>query len=348
VRFLRTRSQGLVFDRLTIHLFKIICSQPPVNGPFSDITLRNSDLGNQDACISPGEDLISLFRTANVTIKNNYIHDLSVGACGDPHADCIQIAGDNTNTVIDGNVFVRCWDDGIFAKGDFGPINGLTIQNNSFGSPLVRNPGTANSAIATGCPAGRVSNVTIRNNSFVDSNSNTGGCGVVPDLRITNNLFGSASQLNDTGGGLIDYNVFQGTSGTGKHGTVNAKPNWANPTASTRSKPNLHIGKGSRGIINTGSPTTRDYARSDADGTSRPLGTRSDPGAFESPLPAPWKSCKQFDIRYPHGLGRVGARDRTAGVPVRRFKRSNRLYLLAMAYNTGLDPDHDGIACERR
>ena len=341
-------ARDAVFDHLTIHIFKIICSQPPVNGRFSDITLRNSDLGNQDACISPGEDLISLFHTANITVKNNYIHDLSVGACGDPHADCIQIAGDNTNTVIDGNVFVRCWDDGIFAKGDFGAINGLTIQNNSFGGPLVRNPGTANSAIATGCPAERISDVTIRNNSFVDSNSNTGGCGIVPGLRITNNLFGSASQLNDAGGGVIDYNVFQGPSGAGKHWMGNARPNWVNPTPAASRKPDLRIGRGSRGIINTGSPASRDYARSDADGTSRPLGSKSDPGAYESPLPSPWKSCIQFNARYPHGLGRVGARDRTTGVLVRKFTRSNRLYRLAMMYNTGLDSDRDGIACEKR
>ena len=48
--------------------------------------------------------------------------------------------------------------------------------------------------------------------------------------------------------------------------------------------------------------------------------------------------------RYPHGAGKVGAHDKTSGVPVTNFKRSNRLYYL----NRGLDRDKDGIACEKR
>jgi hypothetical protein len=32
---------------------------------------------------------------------------------------------------------------------------------------------------------------------------------------------------------------------------------------------------------------------------------------------------------------------------VTNFKRSTRLYNLAMHYHPGLDRDHDGIACEK-
>ena len=42
-----------------------------------------------------------------------------------------------------------------------------------------------------------------------------------------------------------------------------------------------------------------------------------------------------------------GAHDKTTGVPVTNFKRSTRLYRLAMHYNRGLDRDKDGIACEK-
>jgi hypothetical protein len=52
--------------------------------------------------------------------------------------------------------------------------------------------------------------------------------------------------------------------------------------------------------------------------------------------------------RYPHGVGRVGARDKTSGIPVANFKRSNFLYRTAMGYNRGLDRDKDGLACEKR
>jgi hypothetical protein len=51
-----------------------------------------------------------------------------------------------------------------------------------------------------------------------------------------------------------------------------------------------------------------------------------------------------LNARYPHGVGRVGARDHTSsGDPVTDFKRSNKLYV----ENRGLDRDKDGIACEK-
>jgi hypothetical protein len=66
-------------------------------------------------------------------------------------------------------------------------------------------------------------------------------------------------------------------------------------------------------------------------------------------MPAPWKRCSLVNKLYPHGVGRVGAVDHTASGtdPVTNFKRSTRLYNLAMRYNRGLDRDHDGIACEK-
>jgi hypothetical protein len=64
-------------------------------------------------------------------------------------------------------------------------------------------------------------------------------------------------------------------------------------------------------------------------------------------VPAPWKNCTQVNKKYRHGVGRVGARDKTSGTPVTTFRRSNLLYRTAMRYNRGLDRDKDGIACER-
>jgi hypothetical protein len=51
--------------------------------------------------------------------------------------------------------------------------------------------------------------------------------------------------------------------------------------------------------------------------------------------------------RFPHGVGRVGAHDRTSGIPVTNFRRSTPLYLTAMHYNRGLYRDKDGLACEK-
>jgi excalibur calcium-binding domain-containing protein len=65
-------------------------------------------------------------------------------------------------------------------------------------------------------------------------------------------------------------------------------------------------------------------------------------------VPYRWKNCTIVNKRYPHGVGRYGAHDKTTGVPVRNFKHSNLLYATAMHYNKGLDRDKDKIACEKR
>jgi hypothetical protein len=69
------------------------------------------------------------------------------------------------------------------------------------------------------------------------------------------------------------------------------------------------------------------------------------PAAAKAPLL--YKNCAHLNAKYPHGIGKVGARDKTSGEPVTTFKRSNKLYATAMKWNRGLDRDKDGIACEK-
>jgi hypothetical protein len=62
----------------------------------------------------------------------------------------------------------------------------------------------------------------------------------------------------------------------------------------------------------------------------------------------PWvDNCTNLNIKYAHGVGKVGAHDKTTGDRVTNFKRSNALYATAMSFNRGLDRDKDGIACEK-
>lgn len=63
--------------------------------------------------------------------------------------------------------------------------------------------------------------------------------------------------------------------------------------------------------------------------------------------PPLYNNCTNLNKKYPHGLGRAGARDRTSDTPVTNFRRSTKLYNLAMSYNRGLDRDKDGVACEQ-
>ena len=69
--------------------------------------------------------------------------------------------------------------------------------------------------------------------------------------------------------------------------------------------------------------------------------------AASAKAPALYGNCHNLNARYLHGLGRVYAHDKTNGLPVTVFFRSDRLYRLAMSYNKGLDRDKDGIACEK-
>lgn len=73
----------------------------------------------------------------------------------------------------------------------------------------------------------------------------------------------------------------------------------------------------------------------------------SSPGASTA-MPAVYKNCTALNKKYPHGLGKLKARDKTSGTPVTTFKRSTRLYNIAMQWNKGLDRDKDGVACEKK
>jgi hypothetical protein len=78
-----------------------------------------------------------------------------------------------------------------------------------------------------------------------------------------------------------------------------------------------------------------------------PVALSGTASAEDAAIPQLYKNCTNLNKKYPHGIGKVGARDRTSGdAPVTNFKRSTRLYNLAMSYNRNLDRDKDGVACE--
>ena len=65
-------------------------------------------------------------------------------------------------------------------------------------------------------------------------------------------------------------------------------------------------------------------------------------------MPPLYKSCKAFNAKHPHGVGRNNAKDISkSGEPVTTFKRSTKIYDLTRKYNKGLDRDKDGVACEK-
>jgi hypothetical protein len=58
-------------------------------------------------------------------------------------------------------------------------------------------------------------------------------------------------------------------------------------------------------------------------------------------------NCTNFNEKFPHGVGKKNAVDKTSGAPVTTFLRSNKKYAAAMAKNDDLDRDGDKIACEK-
>jgi hypothetical protein len=68
-------------------------------------------------------------------------------------------------------------------------------------------------------------------------------------------------------------------------------------------------------------------------------------GTATAAVPKWAKNCEAVNKRYPHGVGKVGARDKVlpGNEPVTTFKRSNALYAIAK----GRDRDKDGVACEK-
>lgn len=64
-------------------------------------------------------------------------------------------------------------------------------------------------------------------------------------------------------------------------------------------------------------------------------------------MPPLYKNCTAFNKKYPHGVGKLKASDKTSGEPVTTFKRSTKIYNLAIGHNKALDRDKDGVACEK-
>src|SRR3954471_18633421 len=67
--------------------------------------------------------------------------------------------------------------------------------------------------------------------------------------------------------------------------------------------------------------------------------------ALSTAMPRLYSSCAKFNAKYPHGVGKATANDKTKGTspPVTTFKRSTKIYNLALSYNKRLDGDKDGV-----
>ena len=70
-------------------------------------------------------------------------------------------------------------------------------------------------------------------------------------------------------------------------------------------------------------------------------------GTAEAAAPPLYKNCTNLNKRYPHGLGKLGARDKTSDAGDELQAQHEALPASRCRYNRGLDRDKDGIACEK-
>ncbi|GAA1834410.1 excalibur calcium-binding domain-containing protein [Microlunatus capsulatus] len=63
-----------------------------------------------------------------------------------------------------------------------------------------------------------------------------------------------------------------------------------------------------------------------------------------------YKNCTALQKDFTHGVGKKGAKDKVKGKgkPVTTFKKSTTIYKAAVKFNSRLDADKDGVACEKR
>ena len=64
--------------------------------------------------------------------------------------------------------------------------------------------------------------------------------------------------------------------------------------------------------------------------------------AHATTTPHTFANCDAMHRVFAHGVGQIGAKDKTSGTPVTNFARAPKWY----AKNTASDRDKDGIACE--
>jgi hypothetical protein len=71
-----------------------------------------------------------------------------------------------------------------------------------------------------------------------------------------------------------------------------------------------------------------------------PAGAPTNGPTAATRAPLLYKNRTNFNKRYPHGVGKLTARDKASGTPVTNFRRSTRISNTAMRWNRLAERDH--------
>jgi hypothetical protein len=149
----------------------------------SDVTVASSEFRNGSTI-----DGIQISDKANnVLIRNNWIHDYNQSSPGGYHADCIQMF-DASNVTIRGNRLANCYNSAItFSAGAGIGLSNVLIESNFAQGCVVRST-ICDGPTDVDLRYTKTTNITVRNNTFVDGDTFLGSPNMVFDRNIVSYL----------------------------------------------------------------------------------------------------------------------------------------------------------------
>jgi len=148
----------------------------------SNVTVRNSTFQNGVSL-----DALQISSAKNVLIENNTVRDYNQGGTTGYHADCIQIF-DSSGVTLRANNLRNCYNSAIiFSPGQGKGISNVLIESNFVQGCLVKST-QCNNGNDLDIRYSSVSNVTVRNNTFLTGSVRLTTPGIVFDRNIVDYL----------------------------------------------------------------------------------------------------------------------------------------------------------------
>jgi parallel beta-helix repeat protein len=258
-----------------------------ING--SNNLVDSNDIGHTRSVSGSDADGVRFFGSGSV-VRRNHIHDLYISDSRreSPHIDAFQTWGPATNYIFEQNRIDKSTEQpqGFTIEGKYTPVDGIVIRNNLF---ITR--GTDYQSNVNVGALGRVSNVTIANNTMISLNAVVESAILVQQYLtgavIKNNLVynhgNSATPYIevDRRATSIDIgtNSVYNSNGVAPIGSPYAGDLWmVNPEFADFASRDFHL-RPTSPLIDKG--TSLSSVPNDMDSVSRPLGSGYDIGAYE-------------------------------------------------------------------
>jgi hypothetical protein len=158
----------------------------------TNVTVRNSTFRNGVSL-----DAIQISSAKNALIEHNTVQDYNQSGTTGYHADCIQIF-DSTGVTLRGNNLRNCYNSAIiFSPGQNKGISNVLIESNFVQGCLVKSA-SCNNGNDLDIRYSSVTNVTVRNNTFLTGTVRLTTPGIVFDRNIVDYLSDCGSVMTNS------------------------------------------------------------------------------------------------------------------------------------------------------